>query len=86
MLSLQQHAHGARSLLHGARARVRGVVARAHGLVRAALGTRLVMAERAPAASQSLIPQTLLPSVALDIIARFRLWKIKNGIGTVLYR
>lgn len=75
MLHLQQHAHGACSLLHGARARVRGVVARAHGLVRATLGTRLVMAERAPAASQPFVPQTLFPSAALDIIARFSLWK-----------
>lgn len=78
MLNLQQHAHGACSLLHGARARVRGVVTRAHGLVRATLGTRLVKAEHAPAASQSLIPQTLLPSTALDIIARFGLWKKKK--------
>lgn len=73
MLNLQQLAHGACSLLHGARARVRGVVARAHRLVRATLGTRLVVAERTPAASQSLVPQTLLPSAALDIIARFGL-------------
>lgn len=78
MLNLQQHAHGACSLLHGARARVRGVVARAHGLIRATLGTHLVLAERAPAASQSLIPQTLFPSAALDIIARFGLWKEKR--------